>query len=105
MLGTNLILFGYSLIELNTPLSVPVFFLTSLAMLGLKEVAVSLADPFGTDAIDFDTDYFLSRILSQAKALIDPSAAYKPTSLPFPPDKPDKPTPTRSRSPSPPPAR
>jgi len=36
----------------------------------LQETAVSLSDPFGGDAVDFETDQFMASILANAKSLI-----------------------------------
>jgi len=84
MLNVNLVMVGYALISFDTLLTVPVFLIICLVCLGLKETAVSLADPFGGDAVDFETDVFMASILANAKALITHYTDIK-TQLPLPP--------------------
>ena len=48
-------------------MTIPVFFVVCLVLLGMKETAVMLSDPFGGDAVDFDCD--------QARATRRPLAA------------------------------
>ena len=38
--------------------------------------AIALSDPFGTDAVDFDTDHFLSRVMVNVKALLSPQSEF-----------------------------
>jgi hypothetical protein len=56
MLSLNLLLIAYSMIEFETVMTIPCFFIIVLVCLGLKETAVSLSDPFGGDAVDFETE-------------------------------------------------
>ena len=37
-------------------MTIPCFFIIVLVCLGLKETAVALADPFGGDDVDFETE-------------------------------------------------
>ena len=61
MLNVNLIVTSYAMIEANTIMSVPCFFIICFVCLGLKETSVALSDPFGMDAVDFETDVFMAR--------------------------------------------
>jgi len=45
-------------------------------LLGFKETAIMLSDPFGNDAVDFDTDLFMSRMMVNVKALLSPQGDY-----------------------------
>ena len=47
MLSLNLVMCGYAMIEFGTVMTIPVFFIVCLVLLGLKETAVALSDPFG----------------------------------------------------------
>ena len=58
---------------------------TSLAPAGLKETAIALSDPFGMDAVDFETDVFMARIMINTKELIARQATYVPKEMPLPP--------------------
>ena len=78
----------YALIEANTVMSIPCFFIICFVCLGLKETAVALADPFGMDAVDFETDVFMARIMINTKELISRQANYVPKHMPLPPDVP-----------------
>ena len=62
-------------------MSIPVFFIVCLVLLGLKETAVALSDPFGGDDVDFNVDVFMASMLANTKAMIAPSADYVSTSL------------------------
>ena len=52
-------------------------------LLGLKETAVVLADPFGGNDVDFETEVYMADMLANSKALISPSADYVPQTLPL----------------------
>ncbi len=52
---------------------------------GLKETAIALSDPFGMDAVDFETDVFMARIMINTKELISRQANYVPQPMPLPP--------------------
>ena len=60
----------YALIGFNSVMTIPVFFVVCLVLLGMKETAVMLSDPFGGDAVDFDCD--------QARATRRPPAEARP---------------------------
>ena len=62
MLSLNLLLIAYSMIEFETVMTIPCFFIIVLVCLGLKETAVALADPFGGDDVDFETEVYMVRI-------------------------------------------
>jgi len=85
MMSVNLIVMSYALIEANTILSIPTFFIICFVCLGLKETAIALSDPFGMDAVDFETDVFMARIMINTKELISRQATYVPTAMPLPP--------------------
>ena len=55
-------------------MTIPVFFVVCLVLLGMKETAVMLSDPFGGDAVDFDCD--------QARATRRPPAEARPHPTP-----------------------
>lgn len=85
MLCVNLVLLAYTLTAVGTFMSVPVYFITCLVLLGLKDVSCGLSDPFGSDAIDFDVDEFMARIMLNVRALLSPQADYDPQELQCPP--------------------
>ena len=66
----NLLLIAYSMIEFETVMTIPCFFIIVLVCLGLKETAVALADPFGGDDVDFETEVYMAQMLSNAKSMI-----------------------------------
>jgi len=84
MLSLNLLMCGYAMIEFSTVMTIPVFFIVCLVLLGLKETAVALSDPFGGDDVDFNVDIFMASMLANAKAMISPSADYVSTALKLP---------------------
>ncbi|KOO27009.1 hypothetical protein Ctob_002466 [Chrysochromulina tobinii] len=83
MLSLNLLMISYSLLEFETTMTVPVFFIIVFVLLGLKETAVVLADPFGGNDVDFETEVYMANMLANSKALISPSADYVPQTLPL----------------------
>ena len=83
MLSLNLLLIAYAMIEFNTVMTIPCFFIIVLVCLGLKETAVALADPFGGDDVDFETEVYMANMLANTKAMISPSADYTPLMLPL----------------------
>jgi len=83
MLSLNLLLIAYSMIEFETVMTIPCFFIIVLVCLGLKETAVALADPFGGDDVDFETEVYMANMLANTKAMISPSADYTPLMLPL----------------------
>jgi hypothetical protein len=84
MLCVNLFGMAYALIGFNSVMTIPVFFVVCLVLLGMKETAVMLSDPFGGDAVDFDCDQFMASILNNTRALLSRGADLKPTQLPVP---------------------
>jgi len=42
-----------------------------------------LADPFGGNDVDFETEVYMANMLANSKALISPSADYVPQTLPL----------------------
>jgi len=83
MLSLNLLLIAYSMIEFETIMTIPCFFIIVLVCLGLKETAVALADPFGGDDVDFETEVYMANMLANTKAMISPAADYMPQVLPL----------------------
>merc|ERR1719197_1047983 len=83
MLSLNLLIISYSMIEFSTIMSIPTFFVICLVCQGLKETAVALADPFGGDDVDFETDNYMAAVLANCKAIISPAADYTPMLLPI----------------------
>merc|ERR1712070_1048729 len=83
MLSLNLLLIAYSMIEFETVMTIPCFFIIVLVCLGLKETAVALADPFGGDDVDFETEVYMANMLANSKAMISPSADYVSQTLPL----------------------
>ena len=69
------------MITFATVMTVPVYFIVCLVLLGLKETAVALSDPFGGDDVDFNADVFMASMLANTKAMISPSADYVSTDL------------------------
>jgi len=84
MLSLNLLLIAYAMIEFATIMSIPVFFIVCLVLLGLKETAVALSDPFGGDDVDFNVDVYMASMLANTKAMISESSNYVPASLDAP---------------------
>jgi len=85
MMSVNLLVMAYAMIEANTIMSIPTFFIVCFVCLGLKETAIALSDPFGMDAVDFETDVFMARIMINTKELIARQATYVPKDMPLPP--------------------
>jgi len=85
MMSVNLLVLSYAIIEASSMWSIVTFFITCFVLFGLKETAIALADPFGMDAVDFETDVFMARIMINTKELISRQAMYIPQSMPLPP--------------------
>ena len=64
-------------------MTIPCFFIIVLVCIGLKETAVALADPFGGDDVDFETEAYMAKMLADCKAIISPGADYTPQLLPI----------------------
>ena len=84
LISINLLIVSYAMIEASTIMSIPVFFIICFVALGLKETALALSDPFGMDAVDFETDVFMARIMINTKELISRQANYVPKEMPLP---------------------
>ena len=66
-----LTIISYGLTFLGNPVLIfVVFFLAAASLIGLKEVAVALSDPFGEDAVDFEVDKFISASYRDCLALL-----------------------------------
>ena len=62
-----LFLLGYGLVGMaEWPVTVVVHAIVSLIFMGLKELSVAMADPFGEDTIDFALEKYLGTIYSNA---------------------------------------
>jgi predicted membrane chloride channel (bestrophin family) len=83
MLSLNLLMVSYSLIEFETILTIPCFFIIVLVTIGLKETSIALADPFGSADVDFETENYMAAVLANCKAIISPAADYTPMLLPI----------------------
>ena len=88
MLNCSLTLKAYAMVEACSLMSIPTYFIICFVCLGLKETAVAISDPFGMDAVDFETDVFMARIMMNTKELIARQANYVPKMMPLPPDVP-----------------
>merc|ERR1711871_1682791 len=84
MMSVNLLLFAYAIIEVSSLWSIFTFFVTAFVLFGLKETAIARSDPFGMDAVDFETDVFMARIMINTKELISRQANYVPQTMPLP---------------------
>lgn len=86
MLALVLLLIGYAMVGVmgEIPIaSLCTYTLLCLVMLGLNEIAIAMADPFGDDATDFDTDEFLRIAYGNAVAFLrDDFRASKKNVLP-----------------------
>ena len=71
MIVVILTIISYGLTFLGNPVLIfVVFFLAAASLIGLKEVAVALSDPFGEDAVDFEVDKFISASYRDCLALL-----------------------------------
>lgn len=73
LLIISLVLTSYALVELEHAqvlMSMIVFTIITVIMIGLQAVAVAMSDPFGDDDIDFDLEAFLKGAYDNAVALI-----------------------------------
>lgn len=67
----TLVLIAYTLAnDDNIVFAIVVFFSISTAFLGLRQVAVTMADPFGTDEVDFDVTGMLSSMNRNVLAIL-----------------------------------
>ena len=58
-------------------MTIPVFFVVCLVLLGMKETAVMLSDPFGGDAVDFDCDQARATRRPPAEARLHPTSDHR----------------------------
>jgi len=65
-------------------LTLTIDFVICLVLLGLKEVAVCLADPFGDDSVDFNVDVFLQAAYNNTVANL--SNFHEPCGMSMPPE-------------------
>ncbi|KAL1506980.1 hypothetical protein AB1Y20_007844 [Prymnesium parvum] len=83
MIVVTLTLVAYMLVPMGIwPLTMIIQFVASLVLLGLKEVAVCLADPFGDDAVDFNVDTFLLAAYKNAIANLNDDHAPHGSTMP-----------------------
>ena len=59
------------MIEVSPPESIPIFFVTTLTVLVLKEVATAMATPFAGHAYDFDPSFFLLQAMDNLVCLLE----------------------------------
>ena len=72
MLAALLIL-SYALVELvdaHRVLSLTIYSITLLIMIGLQQVAIGMSDPFGDDEVDFDLEAFVRSAYDNSVALL-----------------------------------
>jgi len=67
-----MLILSYALIVLEGPtgavLSLAIYFVSCVVMLGVQEIAIGMSDPFGLDDVDFDIDGFLKHSYESAVA-------------------------------------
>lgn len=65
-----LALLGFGMAEGDTEwfITLPTYAVITLILLGLKDIGVAMADPFGDDVIDFKVEQFLSASYANAVA-------------------------------------
>ena len=79
----TLFLVGYSLVGLALwPVTLTVHSIVCLIFMGLKNLAVAMADPFGDDEVDFNVDAMLAGAYKNAVAIISDGFEVKVDSLP-----------------------
>jgi len=72
ILTVALITLAYSLVSLgHIAVTFPVLTVYMIGVLGLKSVAVQLADPFGTDDVDFELEKFMKGAQGNAQAMLE----------------------------------
>lgn len=86
MVIVNLLLLAYGMAGLGpTPVTVACFTIVCVVFIGLRDLAVSMANPFGEDEIDFKFETFLAASYTNAIAhlcdLHPPSGSELPTEL------------------------
>jgi len=91
MLNMTLTLKAYAMIQSATVMSIPSFFIICFVCLGLKETAVALSDPFGLDAVDFETDVFMSKIMLNTMELTSNTYRFTSQEMSLPADVLDPP--------------
>ena len=69
-------------LDSNPYLTFVTYAVLCLVFLGLREVAVSMADPFGDDDVDFDLERMLSGAYKNAVALLQDQRASSGAALP-----------------------
>lgn len=62
MMSVNYLLWCYALMKVGTMLTIFLFIVLIAVVSGLREVGTCLADPFGTDDVDFDVGDFLTKV-------------------------------------------
>jgi len=70
----NLLLHAYAFLSIDSAFSIPAYFMVCLCMLGLRETANAMADPFGTDECDFNQDAIQDGIYNECKILCEEPA-------------------------------
>lgn len=71
MLLVNLSLLAYTLGAYENYAVVPVFGFIEMIFMGIREMAVAMADPFGDDEVDFPVDDWLEEVMECSTGLLD----------------------------------
>lgn len=71
MLVVNLSLLAFTLGSYENYFVVFVFGFLELIFLGIREMAVAMADPFGDDEVDFPVDDWLQEVMLECKGLLE----------------------------------
>jgi hypothetical protein len=67
----NLLLLSYAFLSINSIFSIPAYFVVCLCMLGLRETANAMADPFGKTDWDFNQHAIEEGIYNDCKSLCE----------------------------------
>jgi len=84
-LSTFLVLFlyGYGLVDMaEWPLTVLVYAVVCLIFMGMKELSVAMADPFGDDVIDFKIEKYMAAMYDNAISHLEDHFKAHGTSIP-----------------------
>jgi len=73
MLTVNLFFWGYSLAFMDTYWALSTFFFIQLIFIGLRELCAALANPFGTEDVDFPVNVWLDNLTWRVAELLEGS--------------------------------
>eukprot|EP00747_Dinoflagellata_sp_TGD_P048399 gnl/TRDRNA2_/TRDRNA2_145590_c2_seq2.p1 gnl/TRDRNA2_/TRDRNA2_145590_c2~~gnl/TRDRNA2_/TRDRNA2_145590_c2_seq2.p1 ORF type:complete len:434 (-),score=56.80 gnl/TRDRNA2_/TRDRNA2_145590_c2_seq2:115-1416(-) len=71
MITVNMLLWAYGMGVTDSLFSPFVYFFSALIFMGMMELAAQLADPFGTDEVDFPLNVWMSEVLANTATLIE----------------------------------